>query len=228
MSSMDNLTSNELINRLAPLIEPLKNFESLVDKEEIIKRNCQQKRNNAVSSMKVMCVAAPVVSFIVFFILNFEVILKHPPFIVKLMVLAVIALPVYYFHSYFKPVNEKKFEEIMLEENQLVEEIKSEQTNAIAPYWNEITECIPPKYQYSFAVNAFCSYLQNCRASNLKEAINLYEEEMHRNRMEQMQSEMLHQQKYQTALAAVSAVANVATAINTASAASSLASIRDR
>ena len=123
---------------------------------------------------------------------------------------------------------ERTFEEIMLEENQLVEEIKSEQTNAIAPYWNEITECIPPKYQYSFAVNAFCSYLQNCRASNLKEAINLYEEEMHRNRMEQMQSEMLHQQKYQTALAAVSAVANVATAINTASAASSLASIRDR
>ncbi|WP_034444861.1 hypothetical protein [Butyrivibrio sp. AE2032] len=227
MNNMENLTPNELISKLSPLIEPLKVFESMEDKKAYTRTICQQRRQSIKSSQIVAYIVTPVLCLIAFFILNFRVILHNPPAFMRLIVLGVIGLPIFYFYLYFKLVNKRKIDAIDNEENQAISDIEEAQLDFITPYLGAVTECLPTKYQYSYAVSSFCSYLQNGRAGSLKDAINLYEEELHRNRMEQMQSQILQQQKYQTSLAAVSAVANVATAFNTASAASSLKSIND-
>ena len=46
---------------------------------------------------------------------------------------------------------------------------------------------LTPEYMNTHALGMFTKYLQAGRADNLKEAINLYEEERHRGRMESMQ-----------------------------------------
>ena len=104
---------------------------------------------------------------------------------------------------------------------------KVEEEDIISVWWDQIQTFVPPNYRYSTAVYKFCDYLNNSRANNIKDAVNLYEEEMHRMRMENLQAQILQQQRYQTSLAEISAIANVATAFNTASAAASLNSIRD-
>ena len=60
----------------------------------------------------------------------------------------------------------------------------------------------------------FISYLRSGRADNLKEAINLYEEEQHRSRMENMQQATMAAAASTAASAAVSARANVEAAAN--------------
>ncbi|WP_034444865.1 hypothetical protein [Butyrivibrio sp. AE2032] len=228
MVNLENYNSTELIGVFSPLIEPLKKFEALVDKEERTKKNYQMRQKNVYSSRVWIYILVPIVSLIAFTILNIKVMIANPPSFLRLMVLAVIGLPILYFYLYFKPIMKKESEDLMIEEERVLQEIKDAQIAEISPYWDQISDYVPTNYQNSFAVSSFCSYLQNGRASNLKEAINLYEEELHRYRMEQMQSQILQQQKYQTSLAAVSAAANVATAFNTASAAASLSSINDR
>lgn len=50
---------------------------------------------------------------------------------------------------------------------------------------------VPEKYRYIHAISAMLDYLNTMRAETLKEAINLYEEEMHRMRMEMSQQQLL-------------------------------------
>ncbi len=78
-----------------------------------------------------------------------------------------------------------------------------------------LIEAFPPDYCYSEAVGRVIFFLENQRADTLKEALNLYENELY-------QSRMLAEQKKQTQAAQVSAkanvisaVANIATAFNT-------------
>lgn len=56
---------------------------------------------------------------------------------------------------------------------------------------------IPERYRYYHAVSCFVDYISSSRSDTLKEAINLYEEEMHRKRMEMGQQELLAMQKEQ-------------------------------
>ena len=50
-----------------------------------------------------------------------------------------------------------------------------------------LSNTLSTEYMNSYAVGMFVKYLQAGRADNLKEAMNLYEEERHRGRMETMQ-----------------------------------------
>lgn len=45
-------------------------------------------------------------------------------------------------------------------------------------------EFIPKEYQYSIAINFFCDVLRNGRADSFKECMNLYEEQLHRWKIE--------------------------------------------
>lgn len=227
MDQQEMLSVQGLIENLAPLIDPLHQFETLVDKEEQVRRNCQARKKEVIISKIVVLIIVPIISIIIFYTLN-KNIMYNPPSIMKSMIWGILILPDIYFLIYFLPIIKKQKEDIDMEEKQTTFSIKEEEKVIISPYWESIQRNVPPNYQYSMAVNAFCSYFRNGRAYNMKEAVNLYEEEMHRNRMENMQAQVLQQQKYQTTLMAISAAANVATAFNTASAASALNNISER
>ena len=50
---------------------------------------------------------------------------------------------------------------------------------------------LPKKYFTYPTIQAIIQYLQSCRAETLKEALNLYEEEIHRQKMEDMQQQIV-------------------------------------
>lgn len=58
----------------------------------------------------------------------------------------------------------------------------------------DILQVLPPDYRYAMASNYILSILINCRADSIKEAVNLYETQLHQWRMENYQSQILNQQ----------------------------------
>ena len=52
-------------------------------------------------------------------------------------------------------------------------------------------DVIPPDYRYRQAMTFFYNALKNQRAMTMQEAVNLYEDYLHKNRMEQMQAEQI-------------------------------------
>lgn len=78
---------------------------------------------------------------------------------------------------------------------------------------------IPPDYQYPLAIEYIYSCLRNQRAVSMGEAVNLYEDQLHKWRMEQMQSKLVEMSMQQQVSLDkirrsnnISAAANVATA----------------
>lgn len=123
----------------------------------------------------------------------------------------------YYFHA--KKENEQYNEELKREIRKY-DTYKSNRDKCSA----EILEChkqfcvssgyyIPMRYFHPDALNSFEDYFRTGRASDLKEAMNLYEEEQHRMRLENMQSEALRQAQIANNLALQS---NVISAANVA------------
>lgn len=53
---------------------------------------------------------------------------------------------------------------------------------------------LPPKYTYLEAIDFFIDVIVNLRADSMKEAVNLYEEHLHRQRMEAAQNKLAEQQ----------------------------------
>ena len=53
---------------------------------------------------------------------------------------------------------------------------------------------LPPKYIYLAAIDYFIDVVTNMRADTIKEAVNLYEEHLHRQRMEAAQNKLNEQQ----------------------------------
>lgn len=76
------------------------------------------------------------------------------------------------------------------------EQAEQEMLAELAPHWQMIQAVIPQDYIAPMFVRAAYGYLVNGRADSMKEAINLFEEEQHRWRMEQGQQQMYEQ--YQT------------------------------
>ena len=64
---------------------------------------------------------------------------------------------------------------------------------------------VPVDYRYSTAVQSISFYFRNMRADTIKEAINLYEEEMHRLRLENTAELVLRENQKQTAMLAFQA-----------------------
>lgn len=84
---------------------------------------------------------------------------------------------------------QKKYEEA--EENMLKD---------IAPDWDKVLSVIPRDYATPTCIYSVYNYLVNGRADTLKEALNLFEEEQHRWRVEANQQKMYdeYQQELQT------------------------------
>ncbi len=71
-----------------------------------------------------------------------------------------------------------------------------------------IIKVFPPAYCYPYALERMIFFIENRHADSLKEALNLYDNEVYRD-------QMLSEQKKQTMLAGISAAANIVTAFNT-------------
>lgn len=100
--------------------------------------------------------------------------------------------------------------QIEMSEKQLpvIEEQIVDTYNDIQP----LIDSFPPAYCYPYAVERVIFFIENLRADSLKEALNIYEDEVYKNNM-------LAEQRKQTMYARISAAANLATANNTARAA---------
>lgn len=93
---------------------------------------------------------------------------------------------------------EKKNEEMKAQleiEAAKVEVVRKETAQVIydfiQPHYEWITGIIPEQYAYTFCVEKLRDYLALGRADNLKEAINLYENELHQMRMQQQMDAMM-------------------------------------
>lgn len=105
----------------------------------------------------------------------------------------------------------KKFEEKQTKAKTECEQIERDKQQLINVISNKI-DIIPPKYRTQIAVQYIYETLINMRASNLKEAFNLYEEQLHRWKMEDSQQRMENLARQQLIAANISAAANVVSA----------------
>lgn len=71
--------------------------------------------------------------------------------------------------------------------------VEQEMLEKLAPHWQKIQSVIPQDYIAPIFVRTAYGYLVNGRADSMKEAVNLFEEEQHRWRMEQGQQQMYEQ-----------------------------------
>lgn len=67
----------------------------------------------------------------------------------------------------------------------------------LSPHWGKVLSVVPEDYATPLCVQRIYSYLVNGRADDLKESLNLFEEEQHRWRMEEGQRQMYEQYQYE-------------------------------
>lgn len=75
------------------------------------------------------------------------------------------------------------------------ESLENEWVSILSPHWDKVRSIVPENYASPLFIQMAYGYLTNGRADSMKEAINLFEEEQHRNRMEQGIKDM--QEQYQ-------------------------------
>ncbi len=123
---------------------------------------------------------------------------------------------VIYYRTKKKSKESRLNEEISMLENKLSEYDKELKNLANIIMKTGITNILPEKYlnPVDRVVNYLLDYFNSGRADSLKEALNLYEEDSHRLRMEQMQNEALMQSQEQSRLLRYNNIINAANAIN--------------
>lgn len=79
-------------------------------------------------------------------------------------------------------------------------EAEQDMLNEISPHWDKVLSVVPKDYATPTCINSIYNYLVNGRADSMKEALNLFEEEQHRWRLEANQQKMYeeYQQELQT------------------------------
>lgn len=220
-----NYSAQDMANHLYPLIKPLKDFEGTVDQIEKEKKQFLKKTNSITTNKLPLLIGVPIGFWLAFTIIHAYPLVYSGSSFAKLLHWGAICFPAFFFVSFYVPRIKKEKEELKIQHEESIAILEQRKIDIATFMCNDLASYIPPNYQYSIAVEKMYEYLVNGRARNLTEAINIYEDDMHKLRMENMQGEILRQQKCQTVLATVSAVANVSTAMSAASAASSLSSI---
>lgn len=93
----------------------------------------------------------------------------------------------------------------------------------------------PPDYMYSEAAAFFIGAIQNFKANNMQEAVNLFDKKLYEDEqleiqrgLSEMQRQQIRLQKMQNVISAVSAFANLGTAYNTGKIADDVNSIKNR
>lgn len=116
--------------------------------------------------------------------------------LLKPAILSFVITAIFYFPIalYLGRKNAKKdLENVINRSDELKESIK-----AILYEKNEIISIIPEKYRYPLAANFFTEVLENGRADSMKEAMNLFEEQLHRWKMENKMDRVLKNQQIES------------------------------
>ena len=112
-------------------------------------------------------------------------------FVVSLFIFVICVIPIcIVIHRKSRKSNEKK-KSLLLKQ---IKEIKSDMEELIIKNIDVIS-IIPEQYRYPLATNYIYEVLSNGRADSMKEALNLYEEQLHRWKMENQMQVMLKNQK---------------------------------
>lgn len=119
-----------------------------------------------------------------------------------------------------KKSNNRNYEMIAKFETDLTKE--AEKKTRVMKSLTPVIHILPPNYRYALAAEYIYNCFLNSRAYTIQEAVNLYEEQLHRWRIENAQGMMLALQRQQNSdintmkiFTGITAAASVATAINT-------------
>ena len=183
----NDLNIDECITELTGIVEPLQVIEKFSEKAYSVKGivNKEEKKNF-------------IVGFIIALIISYFIGLNISSPIIRASIRAILILIAFLLVEIKKKLSRKKYAK-KAEEYLLVAEGKYKDVYPV------LMRYLPEDYWYSDAVRSIASYYRNSRANSLKEALNLYEEEMHRLRMENMQALTLRETKKQTVLAGATA-----------------------
>lgn len=219
--------ASQMSDLLYPLIEPLSEFERIVKDIDTQKKKKPSVEFKVFVTKLPMILGFPAVCWILYTILNIRALLSGMSYIFLVQALSFF-IPVGIFVMYFMPIISKEKNRQIQGIDEKISDLEYRRNELANELYGPLTAYVPPDYQYSYAISSMYEYFVNMRARNITEAINLYEDELHKKKMESMQAQILHEQRVQSAMATVSAVANISTAFSAAHAASSLDSINSK
>ena len=170
--------ARRLANKLSSIIGPMKRREELSDKakelsQEIRKIEGLENNSTQGSGRHKLYIST---ALILFLALVLSIYIGSGVF----FFLVILMVGIYFVNGFFS--NKKRefhLSEKKEEYNRLLAEIERLDND------NDL-ELVPPDYRKEEAVSFFCKSLRNQRAFDMQEAINLYEEELHRNEMKQL------------------------------------------
>lgn len=230
------LDNNEInkIGQLAVELQQLDNVEKALQQRQkkqanlsqSINRNKRQLSNKSYLILTMGGISLGIL-FVLFFILTCTIamilIFLHIDSMISLKIVFILSaivtgVIVKKFYSRLKNMIEKRLleETKKLEERQITIKAECEQIEndrqKLRKAISDKIGIIPPNYRYQMAVQYIYESFRNMRARNMTEAINLFEEQLHRWKMEASQQQMVELARQQTAAARMSAVANVVSA----------------
>ena len=194
------MTKEQLILKLKEILPVMSKVGEYMDEIDVVDMRIQTIRHNASQPQK-----GNAVYYIIGFVIGFYAfgfVAMKLPLIKNIFMLFALAGGVLGVALVKKRTQKEKGgqeEEIenLKKRRDLLEE---EWVSILAPYWDKIKAIVPEQYASPFFVKTAYTYLTSGRADSMKEAINLFEEEQHRNRMEQgiKDMEKQHRQEMQS------------------------------
>ncbi|MFR7591595.1 MAG: hypothetical protein ACLUVC_09140 [Longibaculum sp.] len=104
-------------------------------------------------------------------------------------------------YCFFRKFQMKKQIEVMQSEVTAFENGKQDDINAIVKEYADNLRILPSDYWYTLAVDNIIKYFEQKRASQVKEALALFDEQLHRWKIEQNNQAMLDAQREQARIA---------------------------
>jgi len=211
----NKLGHNEInqIGQLALELKQLDNVEKVLLKKQSdlasVNKSFDRKNKNMSNSMNWILMMSGISLGIVVFLNSLDLNL-----IICIIVAVVVDIIVYPKIKRSEEKSLKNLEERQTKVKAECEQIDNDKQQLIKAVSNKIG-IIPPNYRYQMAVQFIYDSLTNMRARDLTEAINLYEEQLHRWKIEAAHQQMVDLARQQVTASQISATANVAIAANT-------------
>lgn len=213
---ISTMPASEYVKKIAGLIEPIYRVEYLQDQIEKTKVNGEKKKRTERTNSIIISFFVGLLFMMLFCVVNI-VQLVYMFGSTSAWIFLSFIVPTIIFGIYFMRRANAKIAQTEAETQNTVEVLNKEKNQIVGTILLPLSQYVPQDYWYYNAIQHIYTYLVNGRARNRLEAINLYEEEMHRMRMEDMQADIMRSNRMQETYAAITAAASVTTAMNTSS-----------
>lgn len=195
-----NRKRDELLNSLSSAIEPARKIDDAYRKyqEKEYKYNCYKTGTNGgiiVLTILLHIFVVPIVCLIIAFIIGgiYDSGSAFGNAFLILWILSIVFTILIFVMSKKKKMDTKQ--NLAYQRDNAYDKYQER----LKKYYNKLT-FLPPDYRYLDAIESFYRYVNNSRANDIQQAMNLYEEEMHRLRMENSQAAMLREQQRQSSI----------------------------